>query len=214
MAYATVGDLIQAFREEASDLVEPYLWPDAFMLRTANEALVAFAEQTKSIYDDSSAAAVIEYTAGQQEFALHPAVIDVVEAYAGGRQLKVVAPGVVRRSELPTGGLPELLVLGSSADQMKLYPAPQEAGTLELLVIRRPLAEVASAAAIPDVPSSDRPHLLLYMKGKAYGVQDVDSYDPAKSAQFYAEFARACQGVYENGLRRRSSASRGIRFNW
>jgi len=214
MAYATVADMIQAFREETSDTVEDYLWSDALLVRFASEALVAFAEQTKSIYDDSSAAAVIEYAAAQQVLALHPAVIDVVEAYAGDRQLKVVAPGVVRRSELPTGGLPELLVLGSSSDQMKLYPAPQEAGTLELLVIRRPLAEVAVNGAIPDVPVSDRRHLLSFMKGRSYGVQDVEAYDPAKSAQFYVEFERACQGIYENALRRRSSASRGIRFNW
>lgn len=214
MAYATVGDLIQAFREDEFDAVEPYLWPDVQLVRFANEALVAFAEQTKSIVDDSSAAAVIEYAADQQVLALHPSVIDVVEAYAGTRQLKVAAPGVVRRSELPAGGLPELLVLGSSAGQMKLYPAPQEAGTLELLVIRRPLAEVASNGAIPDVPTSDRRHLLSFMKGRSYSVQDVETYDPVKSAQLHAEFERACQGIYESALRRRSSASRGIRFRW
>lgn len=214
MAYATVGDLIKAFREDERDAVEPFLWTDAQLVRFANEALTEFALETKSIYDDSSYITRFDYAAGQQDFELHPAVIDVVEAYAAGRQLRVTAPGVVRRNELPSGGTPELLVLNRSANALKLYPAPALAGSLELTVIRKPLGEVGKADAIPDVPQDERRHLLLYMAHRAYNVHDADVFDPAKARDFLSEFQRACQGVYEQSMRRRSSASQSISFRW
>lgn len=214
MAYATVGDLIKAFREDERDSVAPYQWSDGQLERFANEALAEFAEQTKSIYDDSSEAARIDYAIGQQELELHPSVIDVIEAYTGDHRLKVAAPSVVRRADLPSGSRPALLVLGGSANQMKLYPSPITAGTLELTVIRRPLAEVTKASAIPDIPADERRHLLLFIKHKALSVPDIELFDPARAGQFRLEFEAACQRVYENSLRRRSSASQGIRFRW
>lgn len=214
MAYATVGDLIKAFREDERDNVAPFMWSDAQLERFANEALIEFAEQTKSIYDDETEAAVIDYRAGEQDLDLHPAVIDVIEAYAGDFALRITAPGVVRRSALPSGGRPELLVLNLGSDRMRMYPAPATAGTLELLVVRKPLVEVRKSDSIPDVPADERRHLLLFIKHRAYNVADADIFDATRAAQFLAEFERACQGVYESALRRRSSVSQGIRFRW
>lgn len=214
MAYMTVGDLIKAFREDEHDSVAPFMWSDAQLWRFANEALIEFAVQTKSIYDDEGEASVIDYRAGEQDLDLHPAVIDVIEAYAGNRTLRIAAPGAVRRSALPCGGQPELLVLNRSSGLMRMYPAPATAGTLELLVVRKPLVEVGEADSIPDVPIDERRHLLQFIKHRAYSVPDADTFDAGRSAHFLAEFERACQSVYESALRRRSSASQGIRFRW
>lgn len=214
MAHATVGDLIRAFREDERDAAEPYLWSDAQLVRFANEALIEFAIETKSLYDDSSEITRFEYVAGQQDFDLHPSIIDVVEAYAADRQLRLTAPGVVRRHELPSGNKPELLVLNRSANTIKMYPATIEPGVLELTVIRKPLAEVGKAEAIPDIPLDERRHLLLYMAHRAYNIHDADVFNPAKARDFLAEWQRACQGVYEMAMRRRASGSQAIRFRW
>ncbi|MCY1450911.1 hypothetical protein D9M71_677500 [compost metagenome] len=120
----------------------------------------------------------------------------------------------MRRSALPSGGRPELLVLNRSSGLMRMHPAPAAAGTLELLVVRKPLAEVGKADSIPDVPLDERRHLMLFIKHRAYSVADADIFDATRAAQFLAEFERACQGIYENALRRRASASQGIRFRW
>lgn len=214
MAYATVGDLIKAFREDERDSVAPYQWSDTQLVRFANEALTEFAEQTKSIYDDSGDVTQLAFNIGQQEFELHPSIIDVLDAAIGTDSLDIAAPGVFKRRDLPTGGKPRLLVLNPSANLMKLYPAPTLAGTLELTVIRRPLAEVAKDSAIPDIPPDERRHLLLFIKHKALSVPDIELFDPRRATQFRLEFEAACQGVYENAMRRRGTASQPIRFRW
>ena len=49
-------DLVSEFRTLAMDTVEPYLWPDEFVLPTLNEAEREAAERSLLIYDDSTVA--------------------------------------------------------------------------------------------------------------------------------------------------------------
>jgi hypothetical protein len=217
MAYDVVSDLLKAFREDEKDAVAPYFWSDAQLLRFTNEALTAFAELTKSVYDDSSAITQIDLGAGEQELAYAEQILDVLEASTliDGREqaLEVVAPGVVPRTQQPTSGKPRLLIVNTNTNVMRLLPAPQGAGLLRLGVVRTPLRELGKDDRLADVPTQQRPHLLLYIKHKAYAVADAEVFDAARVARFKAEFEAECQRIYEDNLRRRS-VRRPIRFRW
>lgn len=218
MALDTVSDLIKAFRADEKDDVAPYFWSDAQLVRFTNQALTEFCELTLSVYDDSSAITAVDFSVGEQELAYPEAIIDVVDAtlLITGRShnLDVVPPGHILRANLPTSGRPRLLIVNSSAGKMKLAAAPTEAGQLLLTVIRRPLKELVLGDRIADVPAHNRHILLTGIKHYAYGVADSERFDPAKSANFNAEFAAECQRIREDGLLRRASASKPIRPRW
>lgn len=217
MAYDTVSDLIKAFREDEKDAVAPYFWSDAQLVRFANEALTAYAEKTKSIFDDSSPITEMEFEVGDSDLPYAEQIIDVIEAVivvgTRERELAVKAPGAVRRSCLPKNGSPQLLIVGGSTNRMKLVPAAVEAGKVLLSVVRRPLKEATKDGAIPDVPASNRSHLLLFIKHKAYGVQDSELFDPVKARSYEVEFDRKCQSIYEDTLLR-LSVNGPIKFRW
>lgn len=209
----TVSDLIKAFREDEKDAVAPFLWSDDKLVRAVNGALAAFCEQTRIVYDEIEA----DFAAGERDLPLSESILDIVEASIvtpRERELEVVAPGVIPRSCLPRAGYPRYLIADVVKGQMRIVPTPAEAGSLVLSVVRKPLREVNKGSNIPDVPSDYRPHLLHYMRFIAYMDKDGELYDPDKAMASRALFDNECQSVYEAGLRRRSAASRPIRFRW
>ncbi|WJN61365.1 hypothetical protein [Pseudomonas sp. SO81] len=210
MSLETIGDLIKAFREDEKDTVGPeYFWSDPQLVRFANGALVAFAEKTLSIVDDGIE---VQFSAGQDLLSYAEYIIDVLDAelVIGGRtwDLDIKAPADVRRSQLPKHGRPCLLVVNNAIGSMRLAAKPSEPGSVRLTVIRRPAKELAKDSKITDVNRAHRKHLLLYLKHRAYNVNDSEMFDPAKAAGFLNEFNYECQQVYEAELRRRSGARR------
>lgn len=215
MAYETVSDLIKAFREDEKDSVGPeYFWPDAQLVRFANQALAAFAENTLSIVDDGIE---IDFSAGSDALPYPDYIIDVVDAQLvmGDKDwsLDVRAPADVPRSRMPKNGRPSLLVVNGATNSMRLVATPQHDGLVRLTVIRRQKADLHKDSRLTDVNRAHRETLLLYIKHRAYSVSDSEIFDQAKSARFLSEFNFECQRVYENELRRRSAA-RTIRPGW
>lgn len=212
MAYETIGDLIKAFREDEKDCVGPeYFWSDAQLVRFANGALVAFAEQTLSIIDDSLD---IPFRAGDSSLPYPQYIIDVLDAQLviGERDwsLEVRAPADMPRSRMPRTGRPALLVVNSSTGSMRLAATPQEPGLVRLTVIRRPIKDMQKDSRLTDVNPAHRETLLHYIKHRAYSVKDAEIFDAVKAGQYLAEFNFDCQRIYEYELRRRSAA-RSIR---
>ncbi|MCO7556201.1 hypothetical protein [Metapseudomonas otitidis] len=210
MAISTIGDLIKAFREDEKDSIGPeYFWSDAQLVRFANGALVAFAEKTLSIVDDGIE---VPFSAGQDLLPYADCIIDVLDAELeiGGHtwELDLKAQRDVRRCSMPKHGRPRLLVVNNATGSMRLAAPPQEPGSVRLTVIRRPLKELTKDARISDLNRTHVEHLLLYIKHRAYNVNDSEMFDPAKAASFLSEFNYECQRVYEAELQRRSGDCR------
>ena len=208
MAYETVSDLIKAFREDEKDSVGPeYFWADAQLVRFANQALAAFAENTLSIIDDSIE---VDFSAGADALPYPEYIIDVVDAQLvmGDKDwpLDVKAPADVPRSRMPKNGRPSLLVVNGATNSMRLAATPQQDGLVRLTVIRRQKADLHKDSRLTDVNRAHRETLLLYIKHRAYNVSDGEIFDRDKSARFLAEFNFECRRVYEHELRRRSAA--------
>lgn len=212
MAYETVSDLIKAFREDEKDSVGPeYFWADAQLVRFANQALAAFAENTLSIVDDGIE---IDFSAGSDALPYPDYIIDVVDAQLvmGDKDwsLDVRAPADVPRSRMPKNGRPSLLVVNGATNSMRLVATPQHDGLVRLTVIRRQKADLHKDSRLTDVNRAHRETLLLYIKHRAYSVKDAEVFDAVRAGQYLSEFNFECQRVYESELRRRSAA-RSIR---
>ena len=208
MAYETVSDLIKAFREDEKDSVGPeFFWTDLQLVRFANQALAAFAENTLSIIDDGIE---VDFSAGSDALPYPDYIIDVVDAQLvmGDKDwpLDVKAPVDVPRSRMPKNGRPSLLVVNGATNSMRLAATPQQDGLVRLTVIRRQKDELRKDSRLTDVNRAHRETLLLYIKHRAYTVNDSEMFDPAKAAGYLSEFNFECQRIYEAELRRRSAA--------
>lgn len=209
----TVKDLVAAFRDDEKDIKAPYFWSDSQLVRWSRQAVDRFCEITRSVYDSTSAFTTIDVLVGDSVFPRHPSIIDIASASIegqNGRELEIQAPGSTPRSCLPTSGRTRLMVIDNA--NFRLYPAAPEPFTLQLEVLRRSLRPLEMDSRLTDVPADQREHLLLYLKHRAYRVNDAEMFDPARSADFLAEFEQACQTYYEVAGRARSP--RNIKFSW
>lgn len=218
MAAETVSDLIKNFRDDEKDTIEPFFWSDSQLVRFFNQALTAFAENTRIVIDDSSDITAIDFSADQARLGYAHQIIDVIEAVVlisgRTRKLDVMTPGSMSRAAQSSPGCPRIAVLDESSGSLRLYPSPSVAGQLLLTVVRRPLKELSKSDRIPDVPAHNRHILLLGMKHYAYRIADSELFDPAKAINFGDEFDRECQSIYESALLRRSGSSSAIQFRW
>lgn len=202
----TVKELVQAFRDDEKDAEAPYFWSDAQLVRWLNLALSRFCEKTRCIHDCTSSFTLIDFLEGEAVLPRHHCIIDIVQARIegpNGVDLEVEAPGYTRSRDLPRTGRPRLMVVDNT--DLRLYAPPTEAGQLQLEVIRRPIKQVTINDRIPDVPVSEREHLLLYMKHRAYRVSDGEIFDPAKADNYLGEFDDRCQEYYDTAQSGRRS---------
>ena len=212
MAYETVSDLIKAFREDEKDSVGPeFFWTDPQLVRFANQALTAFADNTLRIVDDSI---VVDFSAGADALPYPDYIIDVLDAQLviGEKDwpLDVKAPVDAPRSRMPKTGRPSMLVVNGATSSMRLAATPQQDGLVRLTVIRRQKTDLHTDSRLTDVNRAHRETLLLYIKHRAYSVKDAEVFDFVRAGQYLSEFNFECQRVYESELRRRSAA-RSIR---
>jgi len=195
----TVQDLVDAFRDDEKDAAgDGSFWSEGQLVRWANQAVDRYCEITRSVYDSSSSFTTLSVNAGDSEFCRHDSIIDIVSASIlppNKRDLNIEAPGQTPFSCLPTSGMTKLLVVDTKT--LRLYPPAATDCTLQMQVIRRSLRTLEIESRLDDVPRHARETLLLYMKHRAYRVNDAEMFDPAKSANFLAEFEGECQTHYE-----------------
>lgn len=210
----TVQDLVDAFRDDEKDAAgNGSFWSEGQLVRWVNQAVDRFCEITRSVYDSTSSFTTLSVNAGDSEFCRHDSIIDIVSASIlppNKRDLNIEVPGQTPFSCLPTSGQTRLLVVDNTA--LRLYPPAVVDCTVQLQVIRRSLRALGAESRVDDVPRHARETLLLYMKHRAYRVNDAEMFDPAKSANFLAEFERECQTHYETA--QAVSRSGRIKSDW
>jgi hypothetical protein len=210
----TVQELVEAFRDDEKDAAGPNaFWSDPQLVRWARQAVDRYCEITRSVYDSTSPFTCVELKAGDTSVPRHPSIIDIVSASFPPpykRDLAVEPPGRTPRSCLPTSGITRLLVVDSH--DLRLYPPVATDCVLQLEVIRRPVRLLTLESRLTDVPPHARETLLLYMKHRAYRVHDAELFDPAKAADYLAEFERECQEHLETA--RAAPAAGLIKSSW
>lgn len=220
MTYETVAQLIESFREDEKDMVEPYFWSDKQLVRWVNEGLTVFAEESRSFYDEESLVTEIPYGIGETRFELDPCVMDVVGAWVDGHPESCLHHWATGFGNAFRGGY-WLAYNGCSshfhfnpAGVLMLHPKPSAAGSVRLRVIRRPIRDLAKCDKIPDMLPADRRHLLSYMAYKAYRVNEGETYSIESSDNHLVRFQQACQKALESSILRRGACTRPIRSHF
>lgn len=203
------SELLDLFRSEMGDTVEPYLWSDTDIFGYADDAQKMLCRKTDGI-SDASTTAVTEIAAvvDTDWVALHKSIKRIRSAIRTdtGRQIDII-----NRDDMPKRGWyfdgrtgpVKALVIGSEAHKARVYPKSNEAVTLQLEVFRLPLVAITDDGDQEfEVDEEHHRHLMLWMKHLAYLKQDAETFDRARAEEFEGKFLGYCTQVQEEERRK------------
>lgn len=190
--------LIQQFRVDADDLVQPYLWPDEWVAPWLTEAVNEAAVRGRLIYEAADPAICeIAVTAGTATYPLHASLYELVSLrfkVAGSdrsepvhlkarEELDRIRPGW--RDET---GTPRYAVQDDT--RITLVPRPEVAGTLHIEGYRVPLKALENDTDKPEIHKAHHRHLVHWALHRAFTKPDSETIDPTRAATAEAAFTR------------------------
>lgn len=193
----TLGDLIDAFRDEAQDQKKPYLWSDDRLTRFAVEAMSEACRRAGVLVDSQSSFCTVSASPDDPLIPLDERIITIKRIFRTDRLAPPVLPmqcsDMDRLSpgwEAATAADPNWYVTDYQTGFLRLVPAPTGDVEFQLTVSRLPLADPSSVDDRLEFRNEHLPALVQWMLYRAYSKQDADSFDPAKAARSLAEFER------------------------
>lgn len=215
------SELLSLFRSEMADQEETYLWSDEDIFGYADDAQKMFCRLTDGIADASTEAVVkLEIDVDTDWVALHPSILRIRSATRAdtGRAVEII-----NRDDMPSRrwffdgmtGAVKALVIGQEANKARVFPKSSETVDVMLDVFRLPLVDVnTDGDQALEAPAIHHPHLLHWMKHRAYLKQDAETFNRSKAAEFEARFRDYCEQVKQEERRKafkpRSVAYGGI----
>ena len=229
-------EVIALFRSTVDDLASDdengdtdYLWSDIEVLVYLNIAYRAFCRDTAYLIDSSTADICTKaFSADDTTIALSPLVIDVRDAYlVGYGQLDLLKLAslakntcyssdygvfVAKAWQERTATRPSGLVTDMDIDTARLYPIPSTGGTVQMTVVRYPVADVTTA----DLDTTDffevtepeyQMAFVQRMAAEAYLKNDTATYDPQAAERALAVFNQKTEDARVSLKQRRKSAS-------
>jgi len=187
-------ELLAVFREEVSDIAEPYLWSDALVYTYIDDAQKQFCRDTYGVADARSFTVSV-LADGTEWYDTDASILKIRTAADSltGREVplvpveKMTAQGMFFDGK--TGPL-RALITGLEKHTLRAFPKPNLAATVNLSTFRLPVT-VASG----DVFEIDDQHvlpLLYWVKHKAYNKQDSEVFDKDASDRFLAMWNAYC----------------------
>jgi hypothetical protein len=205
------SQLLAAVRGLLDDVAQPYLWSDDELVRYINNGLVEVAIRGRLLHDDAStlpAICSINYEAGQSNITYSEYILVIQSGRIVGAPHKVwrLSTASLDRaepcweSETNQPGMPRIMVMDMGQKNLRLYPTPACAGTLQLRVWRVPLdselvsVPVASTGGNPAVDPvipfnlADPENIKHWVAHEAYLKKDADTFDADGSARHLQMF--------------------------
>ena len=190
--------LIQQFRVDADDLVQPYLWPDDWVAPWLTEAVSEAAVRGRLLYEAANAAVCqIAVAASAATHELHKSLFELVHLrfQATGAATSSVL-SIKAREELDRirpgwrdeTGTPRYAVQDDT--RITLVPRPEVAGTLHVEGYRVPLKPLANDTDKPEIHEAHHRHLVHWALHRAFTKPDSETIDPQRAAAAEAAFTR------------------------
>jgi hypothetical protein len=205
-------ELIETFRDEMNDLAEPYLWSDSLLYRYLDDAQKMFCRLTEGIEDSSTVAVTrLDIQAGVEWYATDKRILKVRKVFdtATGRELPLVnmekagAEGV--RFDGRTGPI-KALVAGLEKNKLRAWPKPSADATVDLSVFRLPLVTITDDGDQElEVDEQHHLSLLMWVKHRAYGKEDAETFNRRKSDEYEQRFYAYCSEARKEQERARRS---------
>ena len=204
-------EALEALREDLNDEAAPYLWSDAFIFRALDQAQKNFCRWTDGIEDSTTLAITrVTLTAGTDWVPLDTRILKVREVADPdtGRPYKVYnMEDAARMGVLFNGrvGPVTTLVTGLQKHFLRAWPLPADDTDFDLRVFRLPLAPITDVGDQEfEIDEQHHEGLLLWAKARAYGKEDVETFNKSKRDEFELRFRNYCaEAKREQGRLRR-----------
>ena len=188
--------LIEQFRIDADDLVQPYLWPDDWVAPWLTEAVSEAAVRGRLLYEAANAAVCqIAVAANTATHDLHKSLFELVHLRfqaTGATTSSVVT--IKAREELDRirpgwrdeTGTPRHAIQDDT--RITLVPRPELAGTLHIEGYRVPLKALENDTDKPELHEAHHRHLVHWALHRAFTKPDSETIDPTRAAAAEAAF--------------------------
>lgn len=201
----TTTELLALFRSEVFDLELPYLWSDNLIYGYIDDAQKQFCRDTNGIADSRSFK--LNVTVANEWYSIDPRILKIRDAVMSstGREVPIISIEKMLENEMRFDGgtgLVKALISGLDDGTLRTWPIPSEATTIELRTFRLP--EDVAAGDDLEIPPQYHPRLLHWVKHRAYGVQDTETFDKGASDRYLAMHKAAClDAIHEQNRVRR-----------
>ena len=201
------GELIEAWRADVLDDVEPYLWSQTEAVRYAEAAYRRFVRLTGGIHDFTSPLTRVDIVAGEELAAVSPLILrfDKAQRESDGREITIANwtdQALMRRDDYGASsflyndrapGEVRHMVIGSEVGKVKWVSPPAADDVALLQVYRLPLAHIVDEThTLSEVNEDYHIHLLDWMKHLAYLKRDTETYNKRASDEHRAAFIQSC----------------------
>lgn len=179
-------------RLELFDTVKPYLWSNSEITSFINDAQIEFVRGTWGIPDASSTLTQLAFDGTTDWVPIDPLILRIRGALdSDGREIDRINYEDLLSQNLKLDGIPgrlRHLIVGMERNKLRLYPFPEAAGTISLLVDRLPLEVVADCDTNLEIEAHHHINLMSWIKYRAYSKQDTETLDKGKAEEFKAVF--------------------------
>lgn len=193
-----LSQLIQRFRVQANDKVEPYLNDDESVIDWLNDATSEACIRGRLIKEsDNADVCIIEVVVGTAKYRLHESLYELSRVWfepgngARGSYLALMSSeSLDQRYKCDNWklmqGIPQFAIQDDTG--IRLVPSPNIEGAMHLEGYRVPLANMQNEADEPEINSIHHIHLIDWALHKAFSVPDSEFFDPNRSALAEQEF--------------------------
>lgn len=203
------GELYDLFRSDVVDVAAPYLWSDTEVYAYMNDAYRHFVRLMGGVADASSSITQIPVVTGERDAVVSPHILRFRQAYllSNGNEVEVVNQEDAHKFKRAdygasritisdaTAGPVRYMMIGLERTKVRWIQVPVTDDVVQLSVYRLPvdtIVEGNTSFTFPDIGPEHIEWLMLWMKARAYGKQDAETFDKGRRDQFKADFEQYC----------------------
>jgi hypothetical protein len=201
------SDLYKLFREDVVDLEDPYLWSDFEVFSYMDDAQMMFCRFGVGIADVTTDAVVRVMVNTDEEYArIHESILYIrkAELVSTNRPIALMnlleGPlqendygNIFNASTEHRPGPVRGMVIGEEYNKVRWVGVPQADDEVLLSVYRLPLRQITAREQEFEIRREHHYSLLAWMKHRAYGKQDAETFNRSKSEQHRDEFLGYCE---------------------
>ena len=193
-----LSQLINRFRVEANDNVQPYFIEDDAAINWLNDAVNEACIRGRLLYESqNNDVCKIAVTAGIEHYALHESLYELSRIWFepsngehGSYLALMSAESLDRRYHCDNWklkqGAPQFAIQDDTG--IRLVPIPDVGGELQLEGYRVPLSPMQNDTDKSEINQIHHVHLIQWVLHKAFSVPDSEFFDPNRSALAEQQF--------------------------
>ena len=212
-------ETLAEWRSQVADEDTPYLWSDDQAFRYLIDAQDKFVEWTGGILDSTTAALTdLALIANSPWAAFSPYVLRFLDRgrlLTAKRDVKFASKSDIEQIKVRDYGqwmplsfddadVGEVMyaITGLDENKVRLVRVPAVNDTLRTTVYRLPFPRIADWDDPLEIPEENHLDLILWMKHRAYGKHDAETYDKALAKESKEDFKAICEDVRAKKERR------------